>query len=77
MLSSERTRAGAAAVASRAQAAGLEQTGTLSSDRHSSLQGGYWVAYAGVLSQSEARAQASRAKSSGFGDAYPRFISTR
>ena len=58
-------------------AAGLAQVGLLSSGSHSSLNRGYWVAYTGVLSQSEAATRAEQARAVGFSDAYPRYVSAQ
>lgn len=49
--------------------------GVLNSSDYSSLRSGYWVVFSGVFpDQSEANTRASRAKSLGVSDAYPRFV---
>lgn len=57
--------------------AGLHRVGILLSAQHGSLRSGYWVVFSGVYA-SEARAQTAvgAARTSGFAEAYPRFVSS-
>lgn len=65
----------ARAIQRRASDAGLD-AGVLYSSGYRSLRPGYWVVYSGHFdTQPQASARASRAKSLGFGDAYPRYVS--
>ncbi len=65
----------AEAVAARAHAAGLSNTGVLVSDDFSSLRAGYLVAFAGIYASSDAAANAvSAAQAAGFSSAYSREI---
>jgi hypothetical protein len=77
ILASVATRPEAEAIASQASTAGLAQAGTLLSDNHSSLHRGYWVAYSGVLTQSEVGKRQADARAAGFSDAYARYVSAR
>ncbi|CAB4696196.1 MAG: hypothetical protein F2663_05165 [Actinobacteria bacterium] len=68
-------KAAAGQVAARAKAAGLNETGVLTSDGFSSLRAGYLVAYAGVYSSADAAANAvAAARVAGFASAYAREI---
>jgi hypothetical protein len=75
VLASTGARGEAEAVATRAGSANLGQVGVLFSSNYSSLHDGYWVAYTGVLSQTDARARQAEARAAGFGDAYAREVS--
>lgn len=75
ILVSAASRSEAESVASRARGAGLGDVGVLYSGDHSSLRSGYWVAYTGVLSKSGATSRQGTARSSGFSDAYVRYVS--
>jgi hypothetical protein len=65
--------------ARRVQAVARERgldAGVLYSTRYSSLRPGYWVVFSGKSSsQQSADRRAARAKSLGYGKAYPRFVS--
>ena len=67
----------AATEAHAALRAGLHRVGILLSAQHGSLRSGYWVVFSGVYA-SEARAQTAvgAARTSGFAEAYPRFVSS-
>jgi septal ring-binding cell division protein DamX len=75
ILASEGSESAARATQRAASAAGLD-AGVLRSSDFRSLRPGYWVVFSGTFgSQADAARRASRAKSLGYGDAYPRFVS--
>lgn len=59
----------------RASSASLPETGVLLSAVHQSLRSGYWVAFTGVLSHEDAVKRQQQARTSGFTDAYARYVS--
>jgi cell division septation protein DedD len=75
ILASMSTRERAEIVAGEADVAGVPEPGVLASDDHGSLTPGLWIVFSGQLSREEAAARAQDARSRGFGDAYPRFVS--
>jgi Glucodextranase, domain B len=75
VLASVGSRSEAEAQQERAHQAALPETGVLLSTQHSSLRPGYWVAFTGVLSHDEAVSRQQQARTSGFVDAYARFVS--
>jgi hypothetical protein len=76
VLAATRQRSNAVIFANRARAAGYDAR-VLRSDSHGTLTPGYWIAYSGVLSESEARDRQAEIRADGFADAYARFVSAR
>ncbi len=78
VLASQRKKKHAAAVARRALRRGLPAVGLLYSSRHRGLNRRYWVAFTGArLSRSNAIQRRRKARASGFGDAYVRYVGRR
>jgi hypothetical protein len=75
VLASVGSRSEAEAQQERAHQAALPEAGVLLSTQHSSLRPGYWVAFTGVLSHDEVVRRQQQARTSGFADAYARFVS--
>jgi len=75
ILASLGSRSEALDFQSRARADGLD-AGILNSSDYGSLNPGYWVVFSGTYDSSDsAGARTSYAKSLGYSDAYPRFVS--
>jgi hypothetical protein len=75
ILASLPSKAAALRVQAMARERGLD-AGVLYSTRYSSLRPGYWVVFSGKSAgQRKADRRTARAKSLGYGKAYPRFVS--
>ena len=75
ILASLGSEAEASDFQAEARAAGLD-AGILNSSDYGSLNPGYWVVFSGTYDSSDGASQrASYAKSLGYSDAYPRFVS--
>lgn len=74
ILASESSRDAAEAKALEAEGAGLPQVGVLYSSNYASLTRGYYVAFTGVLSRTEASVRRVEAQGAGFTDAYVRQV---
>lgn len=75
ILASVSDEAEARSIQSQATSSGLD-AGVLYSSDYRSLRPGYWVVFSGAFdSQAGAADRANRAKSLGYSDAYPRFVS--
>jgi hypothetical protein len=75
VLASVGSRGEAEAQQQRASQASLPEAGVLLSAEHKSLRAGYWVAFTGVLSHEDAVKRQQQARTSGFTDAYARYVS--
>jgi len=74
-LASVASEAEARRVQAAASRSGLD-AGVLYSTNYRSLKPGFWVVFSGTSpSKQDADRRAARAKSLGYGDAYPRFVS--
>jgi len=75
ILASVRAQTEARRIQVQASARGLD-AGVLYSTNYRSLRSGYWVVFSGSsASKTDADRRVTRAKSLGYGDAYPRFVS--